>query len=54
MHWKNLDVWKRSDELVSQLYKITSGFPKEELYGLVSKIKRAAISVPANIACPVE
>lgn len=54
MHWKNLDVWKRSDELVSQLYKITSGFPKEELYGLVSQIKRAAISYSCNIVHPVE
>ena len=47
---KDLDVWKDSIELVVQIYKITKGFPKEELYGLTSQIRRAAVSVPANIS----
>lgn len=47
---KNLDVWKAGIELSVISYKITQGFPKEELYGLSSQIRRAAISVPSNIA----
>jgi len=45
-----LDVWKKSIELVASIYKITSSFPKEELYGLTSQIRRAAVSLPSNIA----
>jgi four helix bundle protein len=47
---KELDVWKDSIELVVKIYHITKGFPKEELYGLTSQIRRAAVSVPANIS----
>ncbi len=47
---KDLDVWKDSIELVVEIYKITRGFPKEETYGLTSQIRRAAVSVPANIS----
>lgn len=47
---KDLDVWKLSVEFVTDLYRTTSNFPKEEVYGIVSQIRRAAISVPANIA----
>ena len=47
---KDLDVWKDSIELVVKTYQITKGFPKEELYGLTSQIRRAAVSVPANIS----
>ncbi len=47
---KDLDVWKKSIELVASIYKITSSFPKEELYGLTSQIRRAAVSLPSNIA----
>ena len=47
---KELDVWKDSVELVVLIYQITKGFPKEELYGLTSQIRRAAVSVPANIS----
>lgn len=49
-HFENLTVWKKSHELVLDLYKVTALFPKEEVYGLTSQIKRAAVSVPANIA----
>jgi four helix bundle protein len=47
---KDLDVWKLGIDLVEQVYKLTATFPKEELYGLVSQIRRAAVSIPANIA----
>lgn len=49
MQWKNLEAWKKAHSLVLEIYKITLNFPKEELYGLTNQIKRAAISVPANI-----
>ncbi len=47
---KDLDVWKRSIKFVTSIYQITKSFPKEELYGLTSQIRRSAISVPSNIA----
>jgi four helix bundle protein len=47
---KDLDVWKKAIELVASIYKIPSSFPKEELYGLTSQIRRAAVSLPSNIA----
>ena len=46
----NLDVWKRSLELTKSLYQTTRNFPSEEKYGMTSQIRRAAVSVPANIA----
>jgi four helix bundle protein len=45
-----LDAWKQAMELVTEIYAETRTFPKEELYGLTSQIRRAAVSVPANIA----
>jgi four helix bundle protein len=47
--YKNLNVWMKSDELVLLIYNLTKNFPKEELFGLVSQIRRCAVSVPANI-----
>ena len=47
---KNLEVYKISLKLIKEVYAITKGFPKEELYVLVSQIRRAAISVCSNIA----
>jgi len=47
---KDLEVWKKSIELVTEIYQITNDFPKEETYGLTSQIKRSAVSVPSNIA----
>jgi len=47
---KNLDVWKKSMDLVTQVYSLTKTFPKEELYGLSSQMRRAAISIPSNLA----
>ena len=49
MYWKDLKVWQKSHELVLEIYKITAKFPPEEIYGLTSQAKRAAISVPTNI-----
>ncbi|MGE3622555.1 MAG: four helix bundle protein [Bdellovibrionales bacterium] len=48
--YKDLDVWRRSMGLVESVYLLTKQFPKEELYILTSQIRRAAISVPSNIA----
>ncbi len=48
--FKDLIVWQKGIELVNEIYKVTKPFPKEEMYGLSSQIRRAAISIPANIA----
>jgi four helix bundle protein len=48
--YKELEAWKKSMELVTDIYTLTRKFPKEELFGLTSQIRRAAISIPANIA----
>ena len=50
MHYKDLEVWKEARKLVSDVYKLTSVFPKSEIYGLVSQINRSVISIPSNIA----
>ncbi len=47
---KELDVWKGSVEFVSEIYRITGSYPKDELFGIVSQIRRAAVSIPSNIA----
>ena len=47
---ERLDVWKRSVEFVVQVYKMTDTFPREEKFGLTSQVRRAAVSIPANIA----
>ena len=46
----DLDVWKKSIEFVAEIYKMTKDFPKEEIYGLTSQIRRASVSIPSNIA----
>ena len=48
--FKKLKVWQKAHNLVLRIYKISRKFPKEELYGLTSQIRRASSSVPANIA----
>jgi four helix bundle protein len=48
--YNDLDVWKESRKLVNQIYTITKEFPKDELYGLTSQIRRCAVSIPSNIA----
>ena len=49
-HYRQLEVWQFSMELAERCYLATKNFPKEELFGLVSQIRRAAVSIPANIA----
>ncbi len=48
--YKELKVWRKSIELVLEIYRLTKLFPKDELYGLTSQMRRAAISIPSNIA----
>jgi four helix bundle protein len=47
---KDLMVWQKAMDLVTEVYRVTRTFPKEELYGLRSQIRRAAVSIPSNIA----
>ena len=47
---EDLRVWQQSIEMVTSIYLLTRSFPKEELFGLVSQLRRAAVSVPSNIA----
>lgn len=48
--FKDLRVWQKGMEVVEDTYKLTKKFPKEELYGLTSQVRRAAVSIPSNIA----
>ena len=48
--FKDLIVWQRSMALVVQIYQSTQKFPREEIYGLTSQIRRSAVSIPSNIA----
>lgn len=51
MHrFKDLEIWKQSRQLCKKMYEVTSSFPKDEKFGLVSQLRRASISVPSNIA----
>lgn len=48
--YRDLNVWKKTKELAVFVYKLTDTFPKTEIYGLVSQMRRAAVSMPSNIA----
>ena len=48
--YKDLKAWQRSMQLVQEIYRITLTFPKNETFGLTSQMRRAAVSVPSNIA----
>jgi four helix bundle protein len=48
--YKELMAWQKSMDLVEEVYNCTRDFPKEDLYGLTSQIRRAAISIPSNLA----
>ena len=48
-NYQELIVWQESYQLTLRMYKLTESFPREEMYGLTSQIRRAALSVPANI-----
>lgn len=49
-NFKNLKVWQKGMDLVKNVYKSSKNFPKEELFGLTSQIRRSAISIPSNVA----
>ena len=49
-NYRDLDVWHKAIELVKEIYIITKSFPKDEMYGLVNQMRRAAVSIPSNIA----
>jgi four helix bundle protein len=49
-HYRELVVWQRGMDIVEAVYRVTRAFPKSELYGLTAQVRRAAVSVPSNIA----
>ena len=49
-NYRDLIAWQKAMDLVAEIYKATQSLPKEEIYGLVSQMRRAAVSVPSNIA----
>jgi four helix bundle protein len=48
--YQDLDVWRKSIELVKKIYAETGSFPKDEIYGLINQMRRSAVSIPSNIA----
>lgn len=50
MNYRKLLVWEKADELAYQIYLVSRNFPKEEQFGLTSQLRRAAVSIPTNIA----
>lgn len=48
--FKQLRIWNKGIEIVEDVYRLTKGFPREEQYGLISQMRRAAVSIPSNIA----
>ncbi len=49
-NFKQLKIWQKGIEIVKDIYQLTKRFPKEELYGLTSQMRRAVISTPSNVA----
>ncbi|PAU95251.1 diversity-generating retroelement protein bAvd family protein [Aliifodinibius salipaludis] len=49
-NFRNLKIWEKSHSLTLDIYKFTSSYPKEELYGLISQMRRSSASIPSNIA----
>ncbi len=48
--YRQLEIWQRSHRLTLEIYRVTKSFPKDELFGVTSQMRRAATSIPANIA----
>ena len=48
--YRDLIIWQKSMSLVTEIYKVTKSFPKDETYSLISQMRRCAISIPSNIA----
>jgi four helix bundle protein len=49
-NYQELNIWKRSVEMAIEIYNTSKNFPKEDLYGLTSQMRRASVSIPSNIA----
>ena len=49
-NYKDLETWQLAMKLVAEVYRVTKDFPREEIYGLTNQVRRAAVSVPSNIA----
>src|SRR3979411_1014515 len=49
-HYQELIVWQKAMDLVEEVYKVSRSFPREEIYGLTSQLRRAAVSIPSNVA----
>lgn len=49
-NFRDLDIWKMGKALVIEIYNATKQFPKEELFGIVSQMRRSAVSIPSNVA----
>ena len=47
---RDLEVWKKSVDFVTEIYEVTNKFPREEIYSITNQIRRSAISIPSNIA----
>ena len=50
LNYKDLVVWKKAMDLTAEVYRLTKNLPKEEIYGLTNQLRRAAVSIPSNIA----
>ena len=50
MHYKDLNTWQKAMDLTTEVYRLTKKLPKDELYGLTNQLRRAAVSIPSNIA----
>jgi four helix bundle protein len=50
LHYRDLVAWQRGMDFVEAIYRLTQCFPREELYGLTNQVRRAAVSVPSNVA----
>jgi four helix bundle protein len=48
--FRKLEIWQKSYQLTLEIYKVTKTFPKDEMFGLTSQMRRAAVSIPSNIA----
>lgn len=48
--YRDLDIWKKAIEIVKEIYALTDEFPKSEIYGITSQMRRSSVSIPSNIA----